>query len=130
MDRGATLVSRCQVNGFRLYKMFKLPVAAPSGHKETKIDAELYAVTPDCLWWCDERMGSAAQFDRVNVVAHMFSNSAPKDPHIPKMITGMQAAWMHFYIKPIPDHAVCMGSIYDFENYECGIYETMIPGTL
>ena len=62
-------------------------------------------------------------FDRVNVVAHMFAKSEPFSPHLPKNITGMQVAWIHFFTKPVPMHAVVLGSIFDFPN-------TPPPGSL
>lgn len=114
-DRGAVFVSRCQVNGFELLKMFLRPAVIPVKDKKIKLDAELYAVTYDCLWWVDEQLGNG--FDRVNVLAHMFAKDEPKDPAFQKAITGTQCAWMHFYTKPAPKNAIKMGYIHDFPNH-------------
>jgi len=128
MKKGAIFVSRCQVQGFRIYKMFKQPVAHPSGHIENKLDAELYAVTPECLWWCDEQVTDG--FDRMNVIAHMFAKDEPREPHLPKKIDGHQCAWLHFYTRPMPDHAVVMGCVRDFPDYSQSQYEVIMPGAL
>lgn len=114
LGKGAVFVSRCQVYGFKMVKMFGTPVILPTGKKENKLDAELYAVTANCLWWTDEQLPTG--FDRVNVVAHMFAKSEPFSPHLPKNITGMQVAWIHFFTKPEPQHSVVLGSIFDFPN--------------
>lgn len=112
IEHGATFVSRCQIPDFGLYRVLGLPVAAPS--MSSKLDAELYAVTPECLWWVDDNFGQG--FDRLNVLAHMFSRHAQREPHFERTITGMQCAWMHFFCCPVPKGAPKLGYIYDLPN--------------
>lgn len=114
-DKGAVFVSRCQINGFKLIKMFAHPVALPTKDKGAKLDAEIYAVTYECLTWADEQMGNG--YDRVNVVGYMFDKNAPKDPATERVITGTQCAWMHFYTKPEPKNTTAATYVYDFPNH-------------
>lgn len=114
-DKGAVFVSRCQIYGFKLMKMFAQPAVFPTKDKSYKLDAEIYAVTYDCLAWADEQIGNG--FDRVNVLAYMFDKDAPKDPATARVITGTQCAWIHFYTKPEPKNATAASIIYDFPNH-------------
>lgn len=121
IEQGATFVSRCYVPGYALYKMFGMPVCAPGTSSD--LDAELYAVSPSCLNWVDTEL--ATGFDRICVMAYMFSKHAPKEPWHKRVITGQQCAWLHFFSHPLSKTATKIGYIHELpnENYKRLLYQ-------